>query len=147
MALQENDRYIGRLLVKDGVIDETDLGRGLEEQKKTRDFLCSVLVRLGFASEERIFSILSLQVGVPFLRLKDCPVDPTLLAEVQGAFALAFRFMPIKTEGETLVVAMADPLNEQAAGEIKGYLGYDRLKVFLSGDNDIREAIRKYYGL
>ena len=55
-AIQNNDQYIGQLLIRDGVITARELDRGLEEQRKNRDFLCSNLVRLGFATEEKIFS-------------------------------------------------------------------------------------------
>ncbi|MGE5280384.1 MAG: hypothetical protein ACM3L6_06550 [Deltaproteobacteria bacterium] len=147
MSIQENDTYIGQLLVKDGLINEEDLGRGLEEQKRTRDFLCSTLVRLGFASEERVFTVLSLQIGVPFLLLRDCPIDPQVLNVVPGNFAAACRFMPLKSEGDQLFVATPDPLNSRALDEIRAYLGFQNLKVFLAGENDVRETIRKYYGV
>ena len=146
MAIQNNDSYIGQLLVKDGLINEEDLGRGLEEQTKNREFLCATLVRLGLASEERIFSILSLQIGIPFLLLRDCPVDPSILNVVPGNFAAACNFMPLKSEGDQLFLATADPLNGRAMEEIRTYLGFNRLKVFLSGDNDVRQTLKKYYG-
>jgi len=147
MAIQENDSYIGRLLVKDGIISENDLSLGLEEQKRERDFLCSTLVRMGYASEEKIFSILSLQIGVPFLLLRDCPVDPCILNVVPGNFASACRFMPLKSEDEQLYLATSDPLNNQALEEIRSYLGFRNLKVFLAGENDVRQTIKKYYGV
>jgi len=147
MSIQENDTYIGQLLLKDGLIDREDLRRGLEEQKKKREFLCATLVRMGFASEEKVFSILSLQIGVPFLLLRDCPIDPAVLNAVPGNFAAACNFMPLKSEGDQLFLATADPMNGRALEEIRTYLGFNRLKVFLAGDNDVRQTIRKYYGV
>jgi len=147
MAIQENDTYIGQLLVRDGLINADDLSRGLEEQKKSRDFLCATLVRMGFASEEKIFSILSLQIGIPFLLLRDCPIEPAVLSSVPGNFASACKFMPLKSEGDQLFLATCDPLNGRALDEIRSYLGFSRLKVFLAGDNDVRQTIKKYYGV
>ncbi len=147
MALQNNDSYIGQLLLKDGLIKEVDLDRGLEEQKRKRDFLCATLVRMGLASEEKVFSILSLQIGIPFLLLRDCPIDPSILNAVPGNFAAACRFMPLKSEGDQLFLATSDPLNGRALEEIRTYLGFNRLRVFLAGDNDVRQTIRKYYGV
>lgn len=146
-ALQNNDRYIGELLVKDGIISREDLDHGLQEQKKGRDFLCSTLVHLGFASEEKIFSILSLQIGVPFLKLDEQSPDPDLLNKIPGSLALGCKFMPLKTEQETLYLASSDPLNTESIEEIKNYLGFERAKVFLVGDADLRSAIHKYYGI
>lgn len=146
-AIQNNDKYIGQLMVKEGVITEEELQKGLQEQKRDNSFLCASLVRLGFASEEKIFNILSLQIGVPFLNLNEVRFDPIVLKQVSGDFALACKCMPIKINDDTLYIAMADPLDNRALKEIKSYLGVDRLKVFLSGDNDIRSSINKYYGL
>ena len=147
IALQKDDKYIGQLLVRDGLITNEELEKGLNEQKDKRDFLCSTLVRLGFASEEKIFSILSLQIGVPFLSLKDFKVDRAVLARIPAGFAVAFKCMPLKAVEDVLYVAMTDPLNARAVEEFKTYFGIDQLKIFLSGDSDIRETIKKYYGI
>jgi len=146
-AIQNNDRYIGMLLVKDGVITQGDLQRGLDEQKKGRDFLCAPLVRLGLASEEKIFSILSLQIGVPYLSLKDLSIDPFIVNRLPGRLAASCRCLPVKEADGTMYVAMADPLNSQVIDEIRSYLGVERIKVFLTGDNDLQSAIQKYYHL
>lgn len=146
-ALQNNDQYIGQLLLKDGIISVDDLGRGLEEQRKCREYLCTTLVRLGFASEEKIFTILSLQLGVPFLSLKEMHPDALVLSRVPGKLASACRCLPLKVVDHVLYVAMTDPLNTQMIDEVKGYLGVDSVKIFLVGDNDMCEAIKKYYGL
>ncbi len=146
-AIQNNDRYIGALLVKDGVITEGDLQRGLDEQKKNRDFLCTILVRLGMASEEKIFSILSLQIGVPYLSLKELAIDPFIVNRLPGHLAASCRCLPVKETGGTMYVAMADPLDSQVIDEIRSYLGVERIKAFLTGDDDLRSALQKYYHL
>jgi len=146
-ALQNNDQYVGELLVKDGIISSEDLRRGLEEQKSNKDFLCATLVRLGFASEEKIFSILSLQIGVPYLNLKDFKIEPAALKAFPGSFALACKCIPVKIVDDCLFVALTDPLNSKAVEEIRSYAGVDKLKIFLSGENDVRDTIKKYYGL
>ena len=145
--LQNNDQYIGELLVRDGIISNEDLLKGLEEQKNNKDFLCSTIVKLGFASEEKIFSILSLQIGVPYLNLKDFKIEPAVLKVLPGNFALACKCIPLKKVGDCLFVTLTDPLNSKAVEEIRSYAGVDKLKIFLSGENDIREAIKKHYGL
>lgn len=146
-AIQNNDQYIGQLLVRDGIITSTELDRGLAEQRKNREFLCSNLVRLGLASEEKIFSILSLQIGVPFLSLKEVKTDPSVLSLIPGTFALACKCVPLKTVEDVFYVAMSDPLNGRAVDEIKSYVGFEKVKVFLAGDADIRSTIQKYYGI
>ena len=147
MPIQNNDQYIGQILLEDGVITTEDLKRGLIEQKKNRDFLCTTLVKLGFASEEKIFSILSLQLGVPYLNLKDVQVDTAVVNRIPGSLALACKCLPLKVVEDIFFIAMTDPLNTQTVDEIKGYVGVEKFKIFLAGDNDLRDSIKKYYGL
>ena len=147
MPIQNNDQYIGQILLEDGVITTEDLKRGLIEQKKNRDFLCTTLVKLGFASEEKIFSLLSLQLGVPYLNLKDVQVDTAVVNRIPGSLALACKCLPLKVIEDVFFIAMTDPLNTQTVDEIKGYVGVEKFKIFLAGDNDLRDSIKKYYGL
>jgi type IV pilus assembly protein PilB len=102
---------------------------------------------LGLASEEKIFSILSLQIGVPYLSLKELAIDPFVVNRLSGRLAVSCRCLPVKEAGETMYVAMADPLNSQVIDEIRSYLGIERIKVFLTGDNDLKSALQKYYNL
>jgi type IV pilus assembly protein PilB len=146
--LQNNDRYIGQLLIKDGVITATDLEKGLQEQKRNApSHLCTNLVRLGFASEEKIFSILSLQIGVPFVNLKEVKIDPVILNLMPARLAMTFRCLPLRRVGDVIYIAMSDPLNTKAIKEIKSYLGVSKLKIFLAGDMDVQETIKSHYGL
>ena len=147
MPIQNNDQYIGQILLEDEVITTEDLKRGLIEQKKNRDFLCTTLVKLGFASEEKIFSLLSLQLGVPYLNLKDVQVDTAVVNRIPGSLALACKCLPLKVIEDVFFIAMTDPLNTQTVDEIKGYVGVEKFKIFLAGDNDLRDSIKKYYGL
>jgi hypothetical protein len=144
-AIQNNDVYIGQLLVNEGIINQEDLIRGLEEQKKRRDYLCSTLVNMGFATEEKVFSILSLQIGVPFLNLKEAQVDMSSLSRMPGKLALAFKCVLLRVTDDVAYLAMSDPLNAQTTDEIRTYLGVPKIKIFLAGDQDIANALHKYY--
>lgn len=144
-AIQKDDSYIGQLLIKDGVITEDDLQKGLDAQKESKDFLCSILVKMGMASEERIYSILSLQIGVPYLSLKDLNVDPLVVNRLPGKLSEACSCLVFRSMEDTYYVAMSDPLDSRALEEIRSYLGAQKLKVFLSGERELEDAMRKYY--
>jgi type IV pilus assembly protein PilB len=147
IPIQDNDEYIGQLLVRERVITEEELEKGLEEQHKNHSFLCESLVRLGFASEEKIFSILSLQIGIPFVNLQEVSVDPLALNRVPGKLAQGFKCIPLRVVDDVFYVAMADPLNTRAVQEIKDYLNVDKVKIFLAGENDIHAFLSRYYGI
>ena len=66
---------IGQLLIKAGLIGETDLARALAFQERYGGRLGSILVRLGALSEERLMPILSKQLNLPLLGESELPVD------------------------------------------------------------------------
>jgi type IV pilus assembly protein PilB len=85
---------------------------------------------LGLASEEKIFSILSLQIGVPYLSLKDLSIDPFIVNRLPGRLAASCRCLPVKEADGTMYVAMTDPLNSQVIDEIRSYLAPSASRSF-----------------
>ncbi|HQP92138.1 MAG TPA: hypothetical protein PLU24_05635, partial [Candidatus Omnitrophota bacterium] len=73
-------------------------------------------------------------------------IDPVVLNSMPGSFAKACKCVPIKCVDNCYYIAMSDPLNSECVKEIKSYLGAADLKVFLSGDREISDTIRSYYG-
>ena len=47
------------MLIDEGIITAEQLDLGLHEQKKTGEFICTILAKLKFAPAEQIFSVLS----------------------------------------------------------------------------------------
>lgn len=142
----KNNIQIGQMLIEEGVITPQQLETALREQQKTKEFICSALVRLGFASEEKIFSVLSKQLKIPYIKIKDITISPDVISKIPAKFASHFKLMPIEIEKNVLTCAVTDPLNVQILDEIRLLLGFE-VKAVLSGEKDILESIHKYYGL
>jgi type IV pilus assembly protein PilB len=62
----KDETFVGKILVEKGIITREQLEAGLLEQKKCGELICEILVRLGFASQNKIFEILSEQIGVTY---------------------------------------------------------------------------------
>ncbi len=67
---------IGDLLVREKVISPAQLEQALKVQKETGSRLGSILVKLGFLSDEEVTNFLSRQYGVPAINLAYFEVDP-----------------------------------------------------------------------
>lgn len=142
----QDNILIGQILIEEGVISADQLEKGLMERQKTGDFLCTILVKLGFASEERVFSVLARQLNIPYVKLKDRDIDPLIIQKVPAKFASHYKIIPIDFKDNTLVVAMADPLDVRVLDDIRLLLGLE-VNGALASETDIQEAIRKYYGV
>lgn len=141
-----NDIRVGQMLLDERVITPEQLEAGLQEQKKSKCLICTQLIRLGFASEERIFSILSRQLRIPYIRIRSTAIPPEIIKQVPARFASHYRIMPLSSNGTVLTVAMADPLDMRVLDDLRLLLSVE-VKGVLASEDDIMEAIRGYYGV
>ncbi|MGE4357532.1 MAG: type II secretion system ATPase GspE [Candidatus Omnitrophota bacterium] len=145
MAIRENLK-LGEMLIEAGVITPEQLDAGLREHKRTKEFLGTTLVKMGFVSEEKLLPILSKQLGIPFVRIRETKIDPEIIKKVPAKFASHYKLIPLRMENGTLVIAVTDPLDIHTIDDIKLLLGYE-VKPVLAGEKDIIEGIKKYYGV
>ena len=137
---------IGELLIDEGVISAAQLESGLKEQKKSNEFICAVLIRLGFAPEEKIFTVLSSHLRVPYIKLKALKISPKVIEKVPPKFSSHYKIMPVEIKDNTLTIAMADPLDIRTQDDLRLLLGLE-VKGALASETDIQDAISSYYGV
>ena len=142
----KDDMLIGSLLVEEGLITSEQLEAGLTEQKRAGGLICTVLVKLGFASEDKIFGILSRQLHIPYIKLKSANIEPLVIQKVPAKFASHYKVIPLEFKDNILIIAMADPLDIRTLDDLRLLLDVD-VRGVLAGEKEIEEAIRKYYGV
>ena len=142
----KNNVPIGEMLVNEKVITPEQLEACLKEEKRSGKFICQIVVDLGFAAEEKVLPILSKHIGIPYIKVKDKEIDKSVIEKVPARFAIHYKLMPLQIEGDTLAIAVTDPLDVHTLDDIKLLLGYE-IRPFLGGEKDILEAIKRYYGI
>ena len=145
MEKKERQR-LGEILIREGLITQRDLEKGLKEHKKSGEYLGRTLVKLGILSEDNLVEILSREWGIPSIKLKETSIDVKILSKVSAKFASHYKLIPISLEDNVLSIAISDPFNIQVIDDLKLLLGYE-IKTYLAGENDIDEALKKYYGV
>ncbi len=143
---KENNHLIGQLLVSADLINQEQLESGLRHQKKNGGFICTTLVKLGFAPEIEIFNLLSRQLNVPYIRLKEKRIDPEVIKKVPAKFAIHYKIIPLEFKDKTLKIAISDPLNIHTLDDIKLLLGLE-IEAVLATETEILSLIRKCYGV
>lgn len=109
---------IGDLMVQNGVISEAQLTSALAEQRKTGRKLGRTLIDLGYIDEDRFLDFLSKQLAIPFVQLRHFQFDSELVKRLPEAQARRFRAIVLLTDGGSLLVGMADPLDIFAYDEL-----------------------------
>ena len=135
---------LGELLLRDGLITLDQLKKALLEQKNTGMRLGYTLVKLGFIEETEISKMLARQYRMPAVDLSRFEVDPKIIKLIPPDIAVKHTVLPLKREGRTLTVAIADPNNVTAIEDIKFVTRCDVFPV-IAGEYTLRNAIERYY--
>ena len=138
---------IGDILIEKGIITLRELNVALAEQRKTREPIGKILIRLGFVKEEEFLELLSQQLGMEFYaQLSNIAIADEVIKKVPIKLVWHYKFMPLAFEGDILTVAIFDPFNPWLTEGIKTDLGY-KIKRVLASEREILQAIKKYYGV
>lgn len=137
-------RKIGEILRKEGLITQAQLEEALAHQKKHGGRVGSLLVELGHIEPETIVNVLSRVHNFPAILITRNPPDAEALKILPFEIAKEYLAFPLKVEGNTLQVTMAEPTDTAAVGELQNAVRMD-LSVCVSSEKDILDAFRTYY--
>src|SRR3954468_5086602 len=135
---------LGDLLVREKVITEQQLEESLRVQKQTGGRLGSVLVKLGYLSDEDVTNFLSRQYGVPAINLSYFEIDPAVVKLIPFETAKRYQILPLSRVGASLTIAMVDPTNVFAMDDIKFMTGFN-IEPVVASETSILEGIEKVY--
>jgi len=143
-AAADGSNRLGETLLRDGLLTREKLAQALAEQKSTKHRLGYVLVKLGLVSELEITKILARQYRMPAVDLSRFEVDPKMLKLVPADMATKGVVLPLKREGRTLTVAMADPTDLGLLEDLKFVTRFDLFPV-IAGEYTLRNLIDRHY--
>ncbi|HEX3158403.1 MAG TPA: ATPase, T2SS/T4P/T4SS family [Gemmatimonadaceae bacterium] len=135
---------LGDLLLQEGFCTPEQMQRALQEQRTTGLRIGSVLVKLGYVNELDLTRMLARHFRMPAVDLSKFNVDPKVAKLVPSDLAIRHIVLPLKRDGRTLTVAMADPTNLRVIDDLKFITRYDIFPV-IAGELSLRNAIEKVY--
>lgn len=136
---------IGEILVNENKLTRDQLNVALQKQKEEPGKLGSVLIRLGFVTEEVIAQALSKQFGYPSINISKFDIDEKVLGLIKPETARKHIILPIHRIGAVLTLAMADPSNLFVQEEIR-FSSNLRIQPVIAPESSILSSIDKYYG-
>ncbi|MEP6621349.1 MAG: ATPase, T2SS/T4P/T4SS family [bacterium] len=135
---------LGDLLVREGLITREQLDKALQEQRQNGTRVGYNLVKLGFIQETELTKMLARQYKMPAVDLSKFEVDPRIAKLIPADLAVKHLVLPLKRDGRTLTVAMADPTNLGVLDDLKFITRYDIFPV-IGGEFTLKSAIEKLY--
>ncbi|WNF35926.1 ATPase, T2SS/T4P/T4SS family [Bacillaceae bacterium IKA-2] len=138
-------KRLGDILVDAGLITNDQLQQALNE-KLDKQKLGDALLQQGFITEQQLIEVLEFQLGIPHVSLYRYPIDPKVTSIVSKEMATKNYLMPLKQDGEKLLVAMADPMDFFAIDDLRLSTGF-QVETAIATKDDILRAINKYYDM
>jgi type IV pilus assembly protein PilB len=135
---------IREILIKNKLISPQQLEQALEVQKNKGGRLSSIIVKLGFIKESDLMFALSEGLGLPLIDLKRIKLEAGVLNIIPAKTCRHYQIIPISQMGNTLTIAMADPLNIFCLDALRNLTGF-KINPIISTAEQILQAIEQFY--
>ena len=135
---------IAQKLLESSLISQDQLARALESQQSQGGTLSYNLVKTGAISEMAFAEFMGQVYNVPAVDLDMVPIEPSAVDLIPSDVATKFQVVPLKREGRTLTVAMANPDNIFAIDDIKFITGFD-VRPVVATETAIKRCIDRLY--
>src|SRR5712692_5980698 len=99
----------------------------------------------GFVDEHGFYQTIAEALGTEYVDLAEQEIAAPVLKLIPSGLARLHRALPIGMSGNTLRVALVDPLDPRAAEDLRFALGKD-VDVVVAPTEQIENRIKEYYG-
>ena len=144
--MAEAKKSFSDFIVGLGLITPAQFKKAAQEQKRGGERLEQTLVRLGYVKEEVILHYLADYFNLPYVDLDTYLIDDKVVKMIPEEMARRHTLIPIFKIGNTLTVAMTNPLNILALDEVRNKVKGD-VEIAISTEKNIKKAIDQHYGV
>ena len=128
-----------------GVINKGQLEEALATQKKTKKRLGDILIENNIVTSGELMEALQNQLGIDFIDLTAVSLPVELAKFVPRNLAKKHNVVPVKLVGDTLYLAMSDPLDFIAQEEVK-LVSKKKVVPMIAAKKACEQAIETLYG-
>ncbi|BBN93465.1 type II secretion system protein E [Deinococcus grandis] len=144
MALSIGDRRLGAILLEQGYVNDTDLQKALVRHAEVGGRLAEILIDSGMVGEKRIARAIEEALGIPLVNLLVVTPEAAALQAVRAQTAMQYQAFPFALDGQTLRVAIVDPLSSMAIEALEDDSGLS-IEVYQALRDQIMWAIASFY--
>ncbi|MEK7356428.1 MAG: ATPase, T2SS/T4P/T4SS family, partial [Bdellovibrionota bacterium] len=135
---------LGELLVRENLVNISQLEEARKEQKNNGGRLSSALVRLGHVKDKEMAEFLGQQFSLPTIDLEQFEIPEDALKTLTREVCEKNMIVPVSKSGNTLVVAFADPSNMYVREDLT-LISRCKIEVVIAPELAIQRAIDRYY--
>ena len=140
-----NNKQIAEFFVEQRVLQPSQAEDVLNEADLNGKTIAQAMVDGGFVDEHGFYQTMADALGTDYVHLAGREIAPEILRFVPSGLARLHGALPIEMSGNSLRVALVDPLDLRAAEDLRFALGRD-IQIVISPTDQIEERIKQYYG-
>jgi hypothetical protein len=137
---KKNIQKLGEILTYYKIITPQQLEEGLKNQKESGKRIGEILIENNLVTQDEINWVLGKKLEVPYVQININNIDINLSKNVSESILRKFKIFPMIELDDELVVAMADPTDEEAIEKIKG-ITKQKIKIVLASFENINEIV------
>ncbi|HSC77569.1 MAG TPA: ATPase, T2SS/T4P/T4SS family [Candidatus Acidoferrales bacterium] len=135
---------MGPLMLQAGLLTPKDLERIQEEARRRRVSLLDILLDEKKVSEENLADTMAKWLRLPRVHVASLTVEPNALSTISQELARKHTCLPVKLEGKSLVLAMANPADFEAVQALEFSSGLS-IRPVVASRTEILDGIGTHY--
>ena len=137
---------LGTMLVHAGKIDNDQLEKSLQIQKKEEGYLGQVFLTNGYIDEKELYKYLSHQLKIPYLQLGYFKNDKSLMDLFTESQIRSNKIFPLFKIQRTLNIAVSDHLDSKTINIVRDITGF-RIEPIIASATEIENSIDLHFGI
>jgi hypothetical protein len=141
---EQFDQAILEILVRRRVLLRELAESAMSMAQQTQRSFVTALIEDAYLAEKDILTNVSRYLEIPSIDLEGITIDPKVLSLISQEHAEYYCVMPIRCEGGTVCVAMANPFDANKLHDLRMLTGQN-IEAMLSSEPAIRAKIKTAY--
>ncbi len=137
-------KKFGDILLEMKFIEKSQLEKALAETIRTGAMLGNVLLRMGFITEEKMHTAMSVHSGANIMDTSNAVIDYSLIARIPESFAATHCILPLSQDGKTIKVATSNPYDVIVRDNLERMTGC-RIEFYIASSKWIINSITQHY--
>jgi len=142
--VQHNEDYVLRVLQDVGLVTRTQVD-GARARLNGANNIVDILIKDGLIAESDVSRTLAAQAHMDWIDLSSMVISPEVIKQIRAEDARRFKVIPVGFGETGLIVAVSDPLDIDTIDSLS-FLLQREIELVCSSPDKIREGLIKYYG-
>ncbi|MGD0536750.1 MAG: ATPase, T2SS/T4P/T4SS family [Verrucomicrobiota bacterium] len=132
------------LLRERGMIDDMQIEEVVAEHTRSGRPVNQILVDYGLIDSDTQLQIMAEHLGSEVVQINELDLTPEVIAAIPASLARSVQCLPVGFNGNTVRVALVDPMNPSVIDEIGFGSGRD-IQVVVADPQQVEKFIQKFY--